>query len=377
MAVHSTISDAGHWWPRVSTRSSMASGWTQTPRRTHRPRRPQRDQCHQRPGRGLPRQPARAGPLRDPVGPRIGSGQTPGQVPSDNTQAARAATGALREAGRRADGVRHRLLLHWHIPTVMQAGGRVIVADDAPELIEGSWHGKRTVVVEFDSVEARGTGTGRGIKDVLFCSCDGLPGLPEAIEAAWPRAIVQTCVIHLIRASMRYVAHDQRKKAAAAMRPIYTAVNEAAARAALEDLRRDFGKKNPAWSPPGNAPGTPSSRSCSSTRLSARSSTPPTRSSRSTSSSARSSRTGVTSPMTTPPSSCSTSASATSPAATSTATAWSANAASAAPAPSAGNAALNALAVHFGDRVSLRLHHELRTVTATKENQLPQLTQKT
>ncbi len=40
------------------------------------------------------------------------------------------------------------------IPTVMQAGGRVIVADDAPELIEGSWHGKRTVVLEFDSVEA-------------------------------------------------------------------------------------------------------------------------------------------------------------------------------------------------------------------------------
>jgi putative transposase len=85
----------------------------------------------------------------------------------------------------------------------------------------------------------------RGVKDVLFVCCDGLPGLPEAIEAAWPRAIVQTCVIHLIRASMRYVAYDQRKKAAAAMRPIYTAVNEAAARAALDNLRRDFGKKNP------------------------------------------------------------------------------------------------------------------------------------
>jgi putative transposase len=85
----------------------------------------------------------------------------------------------------------------------------------------------------------------RGIKDVLFCCCDGLPGLPEAIEATWKDAIVQTCVIHLIRASMRYVAYDQRKKAAAAMRPIYTAVNEAAAKAALENLRREFGKKNP------------------------------------------------------------------------------------------------------------------------------------
>jgi uncharacterized protein (DUF1330 family) len=40
------------------------------------------------------------------------------------------------------------------IPTVMQVGGRVIVADDAPELVEGSWHGKRTVILEFDSVEA-------------------------------------------------------------------------------------------------------------------------------------------------------------------------------------------------------------------------------
>jgi putative transposase len=85
----------------------------------------------------------------------------------------------------------------------------------------------------------------RGIKDVLFVCCDGLPGLPEAIGAAWPQAIVQTCVIHLIRASLRYVAWSDRKKAAAAMRPIYTAVNQAAARAALDALRRDFGKKSP------------------------------------------------------------------------------------------------------------------------------------
>jgi len=85
----------------------------------------------------------------------------------------------------------------------------------------------------------------RGIKDVLFVCCDGLTGLPGAIEATWPQAIVQTCVVHLIRASMKYVAWDQRKKAAAALRPIYTAVNEAAAKAALENLRREFGKKNP------------------------------------------------------------------------------------------------------------------------------------
>jgi putative transposase len=85
----------------------------------------------------------------------------------------------------------------------------------------------------------------RGVRDVLFVCCDGLSGLPEAVSSAWPKAIVQTCVVHLVRASLKYVAWDQRKKAAAAMRPIYTAVNEAAAKAALENLRRDFGKKNP------------------------------------------------------------------------------------------------------------------------------------
>jgi putative transposase len=85
----------------------------------------------------------------------------------------------------------------------------------------------------------------RGVKDVLFVCCDGLSGLPDAITATWPGATVQTCVIHLIRSSMKYVSWKERKKAAAAMRPIYTALNEAAARTALENLRRDFGKKSP------------------------------------------------------------------------------------------------------------------------------------
>jgi putative transposase len=85
----------------------------------------------------------------------------------------------------------------------------------------------------------------RGVKDVLFVCCDGLGGLPEAIEVTWPRAIVQTCVIHLIRASMRYVSHDDRKKVATALRPIYTAINEAAAKAALEQLRGVHGKRYP------------------------------------------------------------------------------------------------------------------------------------
>jgi putative transposase len=85
----------------------------------------------------------------------------------------------------------------------------------------------------------------RGLKDALIVCCDGLAGLPEAIEATWPGAIVQTCVIHLIRASLRYVSWDDRKKITAALRPVYTAVNEAAAKTALDQLRAEFGKKAP------------------------------------------------------------------------------------------------------------------------------------
>jgi putative transposase len=85
----------------------------------------------------------------------------------------------------------------------------------------------------------------RGLHDALIVCCDGLTGLPEAIEQVWPQAIVQTCVVHLIRNSMRFVAYGDRKTVAAALRPIYTAVNEATATAALDTLRRDHGKRYP------------------------------------------------------------------------------------------------------------------------------------
>jgi putative transposase len=75
----------------------------------------------------------------------------------------------------------------------------------------------------------------RGVKDVLIVCCDGLTGFPEAIETTWPQATVQTCVVHLIRAAMRFVNYKERKTVAAALRPIYTAVD---ADAALEELAR-------------------------------------------------------------------------------------------------------------------------------------------
>jgi len=87
----------------------------------------------------------------------------------------------------------------------------------------------------------------RGVKDVLIACCDGLTGFPEAIEATWSQTVVQTCVVHLIRASMRFVSYNDRKAVATALRPIYTAPTEAAAAQELDIFDgSNWGKKYPA-----------------------------------------------------------------------------------------------------------------------------------
>lgn len=87
----------------------------------------------------------------------------------------------------------------------------------------------------------------RGVKDVLIVCCDGLTGFPEAVEATWAHATVQTCVVHLIRASMRFVSYTDRKAVAAMLRPIYTAADEDAALMALTAFAdSNLGKKYPA-----------------------------------------------------------------------------------------------------------------------------------
>ncbi|MGP3691355.1 IS256 family transposase [Streptomyces sp. IBSNAI002] len=85
----------------------------------------------------------------------------------------------------------------------------------------------------------------RGLRDALIVCCDGLKGLPEAIEAVWPQAITQTCVVHLIRAAMRFSSSTDRKKVAAALKPVYTAVDETGALEALEAVREEWGQKYP------------------------------------------------------------------------------------------------------------------------------------
>ncbi len=85
----------------------------------------------------------------------------------------------------------------------------------------------------------------RGVRDVLIVCCDGLTGFPEAVEATWPKATVQTCVVHLIRAAMRFVNYKDRK-AVAALKPIYQAANEDAALEALEAFEAsELGRRYP------------------------------------------------------------------------------------------------------------------------------------
>jgi putative transposase len=86
----------------------------------------------------------------------------------------------------------------------------------------------------------------RGLADVCMVVCDGLKGLPEAIEAVWPQAITQTCVVHLLRASFRYAARQDWDALAKALRPVYTAATEQAALERFVEFEAAWGRKYPA-----------------------------------------------------------------------------------------------------------------------------------
>jgi putative transposase len=85
----------------------------------------------------------------------------------------------------------------------------------------------------------------RGVQDVLVACVDGLTGFPEAIEAVFPQTWVQTCIVHQIRNSMRYVTYQDRKRVAADLKPVYRAVNADDAAAALEAFDETWGEKYP------------------------------------------------------------------------------------------------------------------------------------
>ena len=86
----------------------------------------------------------------------------------------------------------------------------------------------------------------RGTQDVCIVVCDGLKGLPEAIENTWPLAITQTCVLHLIRNTFRFASKADWDKIARELRPVYTAVNEHDAKERFSEFTETWGDKYPA-----------------------------------------------------------------------------------------------------------------------------------
>lgn len=76
--------------------------------------------------------------------------------------------------------------------------------------------------------------------------CDGLKGLPDAVNTVWDKTVVQTCVIHLLRNTFRYAARQDWDRIAKDLRPIYTAVNEAMARERFAEFAATWRSKYPA-----------------------------------------------------------------------------------------------------------------------------------
>jgi putative transposase len=86
----------------------------------------------------------------------------------------------------------------------------------------------------------------RGVRDVFFLVCDGLKGLPEVVGNVWPLTMVQTCIVHLIRNTFHLASKRDWDALKRDVKPIYTAVNAAAARAALDDVAERWGTRYPA-----------------------------------------------------------------------------------------------------------------------------------
>ena len=90
----------------------------------------------------------------------------------------------------------------------------------------------------------------RGVRDILIAVVDGLKGFPEAINAAFPQTLVQTCIVHLLRNALAYVSWQDRKQVVAALKPIYQAPTADAAGLALDAFEAGpWGQKYAAIAP--------------------------------------------------------------------------------------------------------------------------------
>ena len=85
----------------------------------------------------------------------------------------------------------------------------------------------------------------RGMEDMLIVCCDGLKGFPDAIEAVFPETVVQTCIVHMIRNSLRFISWKDRKAVVADLKPIYQAPTEEAAEQALTAFEAKWNARYP------------------------------------------------------------------------------------------------------------------------------------
>jgi putative transposase len=88
----------------------------------------------------------------------------------------------------------------------------------------------------------------RGVADIFYLVCDGLKGMPDSVNTVFPETIVQTCVVHLIRNTFKYSSKRYWPEIARDLKPVYTAVNAAAADAAFELFEEKWGARYPAIS---------------------------------------------------------------------------------------------------------------------------------
>jgi putative transposase len=86
----------------------------------------------------------------------------------------------------------------------------------------------------------------RGVRDVLMVVCDGLKGLPDAVNAVWEKTIVQTCIVHLLRNSFKYASKRDWAQIAKDLKPVYTAASEAKALDQFAEFSGKWEKRYPA-----------------------------------------------------------------------------------------------------------------------------------
>ncbi len=86
----------------------------------------------------------------------------------------------------------------------------------------------------------------RGTRDVCIVVCDGLKGLPDAVTTVWPKTVVQTCIVHLLRNSFKYASRKDWTAIAAALKPVYTAATEQAALDRFAEFAAAWEHKYPA-----------------------------------------------------------------------------------------------------------------------------------